>query len=262
MPEINVRWRLAALSLVMLLPSLGTSVANVSLPSLAVSFGATFEDVQWVVISYLLAVTTLIVTAGKVGDLFGRRRPLLFGIALFMVSSIACALAPNIWALVAFRGIQGAGAALMMSLVVATVGDVVAPERTGSAIGLLGTVSAVGTALGPSLGGALISAFGWPIVFWLLAGVGVIALLSAPLLPPHLASPSRKPCDLDLAGTVLLAVTLGAYALATTAGMSTSGPTMLVLAALSLGALVAFIAVERRTDMPPWCNSISSGTVP
>ena len=145
--------------MVMLLPSLGTSIANVSLPSLEASFQAPFENVQWVVIGYLLAVTTLIVGAGRLGDLFGRRRPLLVGIGLFALASAACALAPDIWTLVLLRGVQGAGAALMMALTIASVGDMVSPERTGTAMGLLGTVSAVGTALGPSLGGALIAAF-------------------------------------------------------------------------------------------------------
>ncbi len=153
-------WPLATLAVVMLLPSLGTSIANVALPTLKLSFAASTQDVQWVVIAYLLAVTSLIVAAGRLGDLLGRRRLLLAGIAIFTVASAVGALAPSLWALVAARGVQGAGAALMMALAVAMVGDLVPKERTGRAMGLLGTVSAVGTALGPSLGGVLIAAFG------------------------------------------------------------------------------------------------------
>ena len=246
----DVRWRLGGLSLVMLLPSLGTSIANVALPSLEASFHAPFQDVQWVVIGYLLAVTTMIVSAGRLGDLFGRRGPLLVGIGLFALASAGCALVPNIWSLVLLRGLQGLGAALMMSLTVASVGDMVAPERTGSAIGLLGTVSAVGTALGPSLGGAMISVLGWPSVFWLLAGLGLVALLFGYRVFPRASTIDRGPLAFDLAGTFLLAVALGAYALATTAGMSASGSTSVALGAISLGALATFVAVERRTDRP------------
>jgi MFS family permease len=185
MPSVSTATgRLAALALVMLLPSLGTSIANVALPSLATAFTASFQDVQWVVIGYLLAVTSLIVGAGRLGDLIGRRRALLIGIGLFAVASVGCALSPTVWILVLMRALQGAGAAFMMSLTMALVGDMVAPERTGRAIGLLGTVSAVGTALGPSLGGALISAFGWPSVFVAVAVAGLAGLLFGFLMFP------------------------------------------------------------------------------
>lgn len=104
------RWQLLALSLAMLLPSLGTSIANVALPTLAASLGSEFSDVQWVVIAYLLSVTTLIVGAGRLGDLFGRRRMLLTGIAIFTIASLACAVSPTLWFLIAARTLQGAGA--------------------------------------------------------------------------------------------------------------------------------------------------------
>jgi MFS family permease len=183
----SYRQRLAALSLAMLLPSLGTSIANVALPTLAVSFDAPFADVQWVVISYLLAVTTLIVGAGRLGDMLGKRRMLLAGIAIFAVASAGGMIATNLWVLVAARALQGAGAAFMMALTVAAVGDMVPKERTGSAMGLLGTVSAAGTALGPTLGGALISWFGWAAVFAFMTGAAVLALVFA-----HQVLPGRR----------------------------------------------------------------------
>ena len=99
------RLRLAALSLAMLLPSLGTSIANVALPTLAMAFDAPIAQVQWVVISYRLAVTTTIVGAGRLGDMLGRRRVLLLGIALFAVASAVGAVAQNLWLLVALRGV-------------------------------------------------------------------------------------------------------------------------------------------------------------
>ncbi len=92
----SVRWALAGLSLAMLLSSLGTSVANVALPTLAEGFGASFQEVQWVVLAYLLAVTTLIGSAGRLADIIGRRRLLLAGIVLFTIASVFCAAAPTI----------------------------------------------------------------------------------------------------------------------------------------------------------------------
>ena len=161
----SVQWALASLSLSMLLSSLGTSIANVGLPTLAQAFGASFQEVQWVVLAYLLAITTLIVSVGRLGDLIGRRRLLLAGIVLFTVASVLCGVAPTLWLLIAARAAQGLGAAVMMALTMAFVGETVPKARTGSAMGLLGTMSAVGTALGPSLGGVLIAGFGWRAIF-------------------------------------------------------------------------------------------------
>src|SRR5690606_4527044 len=99
---------LACLALTMLLSSLGTSIANVGLPTSVRAFDASFQSVQWVVLAYLVAVTTLVVSAGRLGDLFGRRRLMLFGIATFTFASLACAAAPSLWVLIAARAGQGA----------------------------------------------------------------------------------------------------------------------------------------------------------
>src|SRR5262245_12140513 len=140
---------LTGLSLSMLMSSLGTSIANVALPTLAEAFAAPFQDVQWVVLAYLLAITSLIVSAGRLGDLAGRRRLLLGGVFLFTAASALCGVASTLGLLVAARAVQGAGAAVMMALTMAFVGDTVPKEKAGSAMGLLATMSAIGTALGP-----------------------------------------------------------------------------------------------------------------
>ena len=155
------RGALAALSLATLLAALGTSIANVALPTLAVAFGAAFQDVQWIVLAYLLALTALVVAAGRLGDVTGRRRLMLAGLALFTAASVLGAAASTLGLVIAARVVQGVGAAAMMALTLAFVGEVVPKERTGSAMGLLGTMSAIGTALGPSLGGILIAGLGW-----------------------------------------------------------------------------------------------------
>ena len=110
-----MRWALASLSLSMLLSALGTSIANVGLPTLAQAFDASFQEVQWIVLAYLLAITTLIVSAGRLGDITGRRRLLLAGIILFTAASVLCGIAPTLWLLIAARAAQGLGAAIMMA---------------------------------------------------------------------------------------------------------------------------------------------------
>ena len=220
MTPSRTRWALASLSLSMLLSSLGTSIANVALPALAHAFGASFRHVQWIVIAYLLASTTLIVGAGRLGDVLGRRRLLLAGLALFTVASLVCGLAPVLWLLIAARAAQGLGAAAMMALAMAFVGDMVPKARIGRTMGLLGTTSAIGTALGPSLGGLLLGKLGWPAIFLVNVPLGLLGLLLAQRhLPEDRPAPEtsgRERAGFDSVGTVLLAVTVAAYALAMT----------------------------------------------
>jgi MFS family permease len=246
----SVRWALASLSLSMLLSSLGTSIANVGLPAMAQAFDASFQEVQWIVLAYLLAITTLIVSVGRLGDLAGRRRLLLAGIVLFTVASILCGLAPTLGLLVAARAAQGLGAAVMMALAMAFVGETVPKARTGSVMGLLGTMSAIGTAAGPSLGGILISGFGWQAIFLVNVPLGVLAFLFA---YRHLPVDRRKPADrtkFDHVGTLLLALTLAAYALAMTVGRGSFGAInmALVLAAVLGGGL--FVRVQASVASP------------
>jgi EmrB/QacA subfamily drug resistance transporter len=247
----SVRWALAGLSLAMLLSSLGTSIANVGLPTLAQAFDASFQQVQWIVLAYLLAITILIVSVGRLGDITGRRRLLLAGIVLFTLASVLCSIAPTLWLLIAARAAQGLGAAIMMALAMAFVGETVPTEKTGSAMGLLGTMSAVGTALGPSLGGVLIAGLGWRAIFLVNAPLGLLAfLLAYRHLPVDIRRPKADRAGFDTMGTLLLGSSLGAYALAMTMGRGSFGPLNL---ALLLGAVFGaglFVLAEARTASP------------
>jgi MFS family permease len=171
----STRGALFSLSLSMLLASLGTSIANVGLPSLVLAFDASFQAVQWVVLAYLLAITAVIVSAGRLGDRLGRRRLLLAGLLLFALACGLCAMAPSLHWLIAARVLQGLGAAIMMAMTLGMVGDTVSKERTGRVMGLLGTLSAVGTAMGPSVGGVLLSLWSWRALFLLGAPLGLLA---------------------------------------------------------------------------------------
>ncbi len=247
----STRWALAALALSMLLSSLGTSVANVALPTLAQAFAATFQAASWVVLAYLLTVTSAIVSVGRLGDRIGRRRLLLAGLLLFTAASIVAGLAPALWLVIAARAAQGLGAAVMMALALAFVGDVVPKARTGGAMGLLGTASALGTALGPSLGGVLIDQLGWRAMFLVNVPLALVAvLLARRSLPADRPAPEANRVGFDVSGTLLLAATLAAYALAMTLGRGHPGllNVSLLLAAVIGGGLFGF--AEARAAAP------------
>jgi MFS family permease len=244
-------WMLASLSICMLLSSLGVSIANVALPPLARTFGAPFQQVQWVVLAYLLGVTALIVSVGRLGDIVGRRRLLLVGLAVFTAATGACGLAPSLPLLIAARGVQGLGAAIMMALTVAFVGEAVPKDRTGAAMGLLGTTSAIGTALGPSLGGLLIATLGWRAIFLICALVGVLALcLAHRVLPADHPERKAERGGFDAIGTLLLALTLAAYALAMTLGRGAFGPLNLALLAAALVGAGLFGIAQTKVASP------------
>ncbi|MDA5494721.1 MFS transporter [Yersinia intermedia] len=246
-----------SLSLPMLLSSLATSIANVGLPTLTLTFSASFQAVQWVVLAYLLAITTSAISIGRLGDIINKRRLLNAGIGLFTVASIGCALAPGIGVLIAARVLQGLGAATMMTLTLALVGEAVCKEKIGRTMGILGSVSAVGTALGPSVGGMLINEFGWPAMFLINIPLGLLALF---LLSRYLPAPESLAIDnnglqqshsgFDPLGMLLLGLTLALYALAMTLGHGTFGTLNVVLL---LGAVIGiglFVRVEKNAAFP------------
>jgi MFS family permease len=247
----SLRWALAGLSLSVLLSSLGISIANVALPNLALAFDAPFQQAQWIVLAYLLAMTTLIVSVGRLGDLIGRRRLLLAGIFLFTAASSLCGLAPSLWLLIAARALQGLGAAIMMALTMAFVGETVPKAKTGSAIGLLGTMSAIGTALGPSLGGMLIAGPGWRTIFFINLPLGALALwLANRHLPDSPGVAKAGQAGFDIPGTLLLALTLAAYALAVTLGRGHFGGLNFgLLLAAAIGTAL-FLRCEAKAGSP------------
>ena len=247
----SVRWALAGLCLSMLMPSLDTSIANAGLPTLAQAFTASFQAVQWIVLAYLLAITTLIVSVGRLGDILGRRRLLLFGIGLFTVASLLCGIAPTLWMLIAARAAQGLGAAIMMALTVAFAGETVPKGKIGSAMGLLGTMSAIGTTLGPSLGGVMIVGLGWRSIFLVNVPLGILNfLLAYRHLPVDRREPNANQVSFDKIGTLLIALTLAAYALAMTLGRGSFGSLNLALLVAAVLGVGLFLLAEARGSSP------------
>ncbi len=232
--------------LAMLLAALGTSIANVALPDLAAAFDAPLASVQWVVTCYLLAITAGIVIAGRLGDMFGHRRALVFGVVLFVLSGVVAALAPGLAVLIAARAMQGLGASLMLALPAAHLRAITPKNRLGAAMGLLGTASAVGTALGPALGGVVIGAASWRAAFVLTSALGIVALALLARGPGPVAAKAAK-AGLDLPGALLLALGATAYALAFSRA---EGRDTVLLLAVSGIAFWAFLRVEAKAPAP------------
>jgi MFS family permease len=212
----------STLALSMLLASLGTSIANIALPTLTEAFSATFTQVQAVIVAYLVALTVSAVLAGLLADSRGLKPMLLVGLTVFAFASLLCAIAPNLSLLVGARALQGIGAAFMMTIAMALMRQTASKARVGRAMGLLGTVSALGTALGPSLGGLLIPLMGWRSIFWVQVPIAVLALvLAITLLSAAPGEKKAQPLSLwsvmnrNLAPTLLVNIVVAAVMMTT-----------------------------------------------
>ncbi len=246
---------LTGLSLAILLSQLGTNIVNVALPTLVKDLGVEFSAVQWVVVSYLLVVTALIVGVGRFGDQLGKKRLYLWGLAILMAASIVCALSNGLALLIAGRAGQGLGGAILMALSFAFVGEVFPKERTGFAMGVLSTMVSFGIALGPSLGSLALAAFGWQAVFWVNLPFGLLAFLLVSRYLPNAVDAPKHPVPaarFDWLGTILLALTLGAYSLAMTFSSKEGfgSPPVLQFGLGTFVGLVLFLAVQVRAHAP------------
>ncbi|XLY89810.1 MFS transporter [Ectopseudomonas mendocina] len=246
-PAANKR-TLAALAGAILLASLGISIATVALPNLASVFAVGVQQVQWVVLAYLLALTCVIVVVGRMGDLYENRRVLIGGILLFTLASAGCAVAPTLGWLIAGRAVQGLGAATLMALPLSIAKTLIAKERLGASIGLLGSMSAFGTALGPSVGGMLIAEFGWRSVFVLLTLCG--GLLALTVTGIGKTTPTGNATRIDWAGSAWLSIALLCFALAASGGRVGMAIAPWMLLMLAAAALLIFIRTELVAHNP------------
>ncbi|REH45841.1 EmrB/QacA subfamily drug resistance transporter [Tenacibaculum gallaicum] len=245
------KWILASLSLSTLMASLGVSIANVALPTLTEVFSTSFQSVQWVVISYLLSITVMIVSIGRLGDIFGLRRMLMIGVIIYTLASLACGISPTLWGLILARAFQGLGAAILIALTLAFVREAVSDKKTGSAMGMLGTISAIGTALGPTLGGILIENFGWRTIFLIMTPLGVLNMfLIYRYLPITKTKTKFESKKIDWIGTVVLALTLTSYTLAMTIGKGSFDWLNVVLLLLAVFGIGTFMYSQANVKFP------------
>lgn len=233
------------------LPLIDFFIVNVALPSLAADLAASESVLELVVAGYGVAYAVLLVLGGRLGDLFGRRRLFLVGMAAFGLTSLACGLAPDAWWLVAARVAQGASAAVMVPQVLATIQAATEGPHRARAMSLYGATAGLSMVAGQILGGVLVAAdiagVGWRSVFLVNVPVVVVGLVLAVRSVPE--TRSRRPEPVDGPGTVLLAVALLTLLAPLTEGRAAGWPlwTWLSLAAFPLVA-AAFFAVERRAD--------------
>ena len=218
---------------------------------MALDLNSTATDLQWVISVYMLALGAFMVPAGRIGDIFGRRRALLAGIALFGLSSALCALAPSATLVITFRALQGLGAALIFPVSVSVLTNAFPAVRASHAIGLAYGIAGLGNAAGPLIGGLLTETVGWRWIFWLNVPLTLIALAIGARSITESFDES-VPRRIDVTGLALITVGIGLFTLAFDRAPSwgwLSAPTVVAFAC-SLAALVAFVVVERRVRWP------------
>jgi EmrB/QacA subfamily drug resistance transporter len=223
------------------------SVVNVGLPAIGRSLHGDAADLQWVINAYLLPLSALLLLGGAVGDRFGRRNILVFGIVLFAIGSALCAVAENLAWLLAARALQGIGAAFLLPNSLAILGSAFVGEARGRAVGTWSAASAAAGAIGPVLGGWLIDAFGWRDIFLLNLplALGAIGLALA-----FVRDPPRDARDapLDVAGALLATAALTGLTWGLTIGAGRdgwSGPALIAVSS-GLGLAAIFLWVEKR----------------
>lgn len=246
-----IRSILVALMLAIFLGALDQTIVAVSIPAIS----AQFKDVSqlaWVISGYMVAMTVAVPIYGKLGDLYGRRRLMLFGMGLFTLASLFCGLAQNMEQLVLARIIQGIGAGGMISVSQAIIGDIVPPRERGRYQGYFSSMYAVASVAGPVLGGYMTEYLSWRWVFWINLPLGLVSWWIAHRTLVGLPIPQRKPV-IDYLGTVLMIVGLTSLLLGITLigqGHSWRDDQVLALLAAALMALILFVWHERRTPEP------------
>jgi len=242
---------MTAVGLSILMATLDVNIVNVSLPTLVTELRTDFATIQWVILGYVLVVTSLTLSMARLGDMRGKRTLFAGGLSLFTLGSLLCGLSPGVYWLIGFRAVQGLGAAVTQALGAAIVTETFPSSERGKAMGLIGSTVSVGLAAGPALGGVLIGTLGWRSVFLINIPVGVLAVWATLRFVP--STPGEgKGRGFDFTGAVLVLLLMGTYALGMTLGQRLGFVHAGSLGLLSTAALllVAFISVERRVTAP------------
>lgn len=224
---------------------------NLALPRMASELGSTATDLQWVISVYMLALGAFMVPAGRIGDIFGRRRALLAGVALFGVASALCALAPSATLVIAFRAVQGLGAALIFPVSVSVLTNAFPAVRASHAIGLAYGIAGLGNAAGPLIGGLLTDTVGWRWIFWLNVPLTLVSLAIGAWSITE-SSDETVPRRIDVAGLALVTFGIGLFTLTFDRAPQwgwLSAWTVLAFAG-SVLALAVFVVVENRVRWP------------
>jgi EmrB/QacA subfamily drug resistance transporter len=244
-------WTLGALCFALFMIMLDNTVVNVALPAIQSDLGISRSELEWTVAVYALTFASLLLTGGKLGDLLGRRKIFLVGIAIFTLSSLLCGLSSSAPELIAARAVQGLGAALMMPATLSIISATFAARERGTAIGIWAGVSAMALAIGPLAGGLITEHISWNWIFFVNVPIGVLGLIAAVFVIPESRDTSHEQ-RLDVPGLVTSAVGLFALVYALIEGHSygwTSGRILGLFAVAAL-ALAGFVLLELHQRLP------------
>src|SRR5215212_5278375 len=245
----KVLWALAITSVAVFMVTLDNLVVTTAIPVIRQDLHAGLSGLQWTVNAYTLTFAVLLLTGAALGDRFGRRRLLALGIAIFTVASAAAALAPSILALDVARAAQGVGGAIVMPLTLTVLSASVPAERRGLALGIWGGISGLAVALGPLVGGAIVSGLSWHWIFWLNVPIG---LALVPLAWSRLDETRGPASRLDLPGLALASAGLVAIVWGLVRANELGWTSARIVGSFLVGAalLVGFVAWELRTEHP------------
>jgi EmrB/QacA subfamily drug resistance transporter len=243
-------WTLLAVCLATFMLLLDITIVNVALPDIAAELDASFSDLQWVIDAYALMLAALLLTAGSLADLLGRRRVFVFGLGCFTFASLLCALSPSALTLILARGAQGIGGAAMFATSLALLAQEFQGRERGTAFGIWGATTGAAVAIGPLVGGALTTGLGWPSIFYLNLPIGAATIVMTLRNVPE--TRDEEATGVDWAGLVTFSAALFLLVFALIRGndegwASTTIAGMLVASAL---LLAAFVAVERAQPRP------------
>jgi EmrB/QacA subfamily drug resistance transporter len=244
-------WVLLAVGIASLMSALDGSVVNIILPVVSRSFGSDVATVEWVVAIYLLVVSALLLSFGRLGDLRGNKPVYLVGLIVFVLGSILSGTAPNAPALIGFRALQALGAAMLLANTPAILTKSFPAEQRGQALGMQATMTYLGLTLGPSLGGWLATQFSWRAVFYINVPIGLLALwLSLRFIPAEQVAGAAE--RFDLIGALTFTGGLVAFLLALNQGAEWgwASPPILALVTSAAVLLAVFLVVEGRLGSP------------
>lgn len=244
-------WTLGAMCFALFMVMLDNTVVNVALPSIQRDLGASIGGLEWTVNAYTLTFAVLLVTGGRLGDIFGRRRAFLAGVVIFGLSSLGIALSQEAWQLIAGRAVQGVGAAFMMPATLSIISNAFPPHERGKAIGTWAGASAVALAIGPVVGGLLVEHVSWQSIFLINVPVAAAAVVVT-LWAARESRDETAPRVVDVPGVVALSMGLGALVLALVEGNAWGwdSPAIITLMAVGVVGVGAFFVIEHHVRLP------------
>lgn len=229
--------------------TLDASIVNIAMPEITAYFHTTLNNVEWVVMVYLLLISSLLLTYGRIGDMYGHRPVFVSGFAIFTIASLFNSLAVNIWMLIAARALQALGAGAILAVVQAIIADTFSPSERGKAIGLNAMFVSLGLATGPALGGFLVQTYGWQSIFIINLPIGILGTFWAWRILPR---KDKKPQKFDFGGAITIFINLSAFLLALSHGQAWGWNSAIVISLLftAIVSLGLFIYIEIKCKYP------------